>query len=491
MKRIIYKLFIAATMLLTIGFSSCSDWLDINTDPGAATPDTQINPGYLFNYAATTHSSNRQGGDFYIPLLIAGQGVADGGFNYGGAWYEALYDISIYSTGNTWVTLYANVGTNITQALNFAEKQDAQNAIAQNKILLSQMFFEATMIFGDVPCSQALKTEFKTPVFDPQKDVLEYSLKLLDEALAVADPNRKDAIVEYDIFYKGDMNKWISLAKSLKLRTLMCMVDKDPSKVSEIKTLVEAGGFISSQAGNFSFPFFDAAGTQNPQFRLNDQYASPPDYYMFFAHNSILNLMLPNSDPRLPIYFEKGLDGNYHGLETGEEAEIETENDEFVGYISSAVNLDLWKATSPDVMCSYQQILFLLAEVYTRGIGVSQDLTKAEQYYKEGIVAAVRHWGVELADANTFAETLPDISTLSQSDALKAIYSQQWIDFMPRPFEGWVNQRRVLFPELSVPSLAPYSDLMHRWIYPDRERQVNPNVPSPLPSITQKMWFEK
>ncbi len=480
--------FTVAALVLT----SCSDWLDINTDPGAATPDTEINPGYLFNYAATTHSSNRQGGDFYIPLLIAGQGVADGGFNdYGGWWSEAEYEISLYSTGNTWVAAYASVGTNITQALNFATEQGADNAIAQNKILLAQMFYEVTMIFGDVPCSQALNTDFSTPVFDPQKSVLEYTLKLLDEALAVADPEKDGAITTYDVFYKGKMENWIKLAKSMKLRTLMCMVDKDPSKSALIKILLEEDDFIEAKSGDFNFPFYSAAGTQNPQYRLTYMYTSPPDYYMFFAHNSVLNLMLPYDDPRLPVYFEKGVEGDYQGLETGEDADIKIENGEFAGYISSPVNPDIWQATTPDAMITSQEIKFLQAEAYVRGLGVSQDLSKANEFFHAAVRNALVYWGIENADITAFQDKLPDLSTLSQSDALKAIAAQQWVDFMTRPFEGWVNQRRTLFPELQVPATAPYTGLMHRWIYPDRERQVNPNVPSPLPDITKKMWFER
>ena len=59
-----------------------------------------------------------------------------------------------------------------------------------------------------------------------------------DEALQIMDLNDANAIDEYDIYYKGDMNKWMTLAKSLKFRTLMVMVDKDPSKATTIGNVV-------------------------------------------------------------------------------------------------------------------------------------------------------------------------------------------------------------------------------------------------------------
>jgi hypothetical protein len=483
------KLPLLLWVTIAVPFASCSDWLDINSNPYAANDQTNIDPGYLFNYAATTHSSNRQGGDFYIPMLISGQTVADGGFvDLGGYWSESLYDISIYSTGNTWVTAYANVGTNLIKAKEFALKNENVNAIVQAEILQAQALFEMTMIFGDVPFSEALNIEeYKTPKFDTQKDVLDGLLVLLDDALAKVDLD-SPGIQQYDIFYGGDMTKWAKLARSLKLKILMIMVDKDQSKEAAIKLLVEddAIGFINEES-EWIFPFFEEPSTENPNFRINDGYATPGEYYMFFAHNSVLDLMNPLNDPRLPVYFEKGVDGNYNGLLTSEAVE-----DVEGVYLTSPINYQrVWEATAPDVMFSYSELSFLLAEVYARGLGVTQDLNKAQVYYLAGVESALGFWQIESAEVDAFIAQLGDISTMNQEDALEAIYSQVWVDLMLRPFEAWVHSRRTSFPELTVPELAPYESLIYRWVYPDRERNVNPNVPSPLPEITDKMWFQK
>jgi hypothetical protein len=483
------KLPLLLWVTIAVPFASCSDWLDINSNPYVANDQTNIDPGYLFNYAATTHSSNRQGGDFYIPLLISGQTVADGGFvDLGGYWSESLYDISIYSTGNTWVTAYANVGTNLIKAKEFALKNENINAIVQAEILQAQALFEMTMIFGDVPFSEALNIEeYKTPKFDTQKDVLDGLLVLLDDALAKVDLD-SPGIQQYDIFYGGDMTKWAKLARSLKLKILMIMVDKDQSKEAAIKLLVEddAIGFINEES-EWIFPFFEEASTQNPNFRINDRYAAPGEYYMFFAHNSVLDLMKPLNDPRLPVYFEKGVDGNYNGLLTSEDVE-----DVEGVYLTSPINFQrVWAANAPDVMYSFSELSFHLAEVYARGLGVTQDLSKAQEHYLAGVESALGFWQIESAEVDAFIAQLGDISTMNQEDALEAIYSQVWVDLMLRPFEAWVHSRRTSFPELTVPELAPYESLIYRWVYPDRERNVNPNVPSPLPEITDKMWFQK
>jgi hypothetical protein len=253
-------------------------------------------------------------------------------------------------------------------------------------------------------------------------------------------------------------------------------------------TLVEDANidFIDEDS-EWIFPFFEEASTENPNFRINDRYSAAPDYYMFFAHNSVLDLMLPNTDPRLPVYFEKGVDDAYHGLLTSEDVE-----DVDGAYLTSAINYKrVWTATAPDVLYSFSELSFLLAEIYARGIGVSQDLAKADEHFIAGVRSALSYWDIPTTEADAFLAQLPVLSTGNEADALEAIYSQVWVDYMLRPFEAWVHSRRTSFPELTVPALAPYTSLIYRWTYPDRERNVNPNVPTPLPEITDKMWFQK
>ncbi len=500
MKKLIKYTKISVVALALMSLTACGDWLDINSNPYSANENANIRPGYLFNYAVTTHSSNRQGGDFYIPVLIAGQMVADGGFNdYGGYWGAAEYNISTYATGNTWVTLYANSSTNLVKAKEFAVKStellegERANAIAQCNIMLAMNFFELTTMYGDVPCTESFDlVKYPNPKFDTQQSVLDFSLGLLNDAISTIDVSTK-GISEYDILYKGDMDKWLAFAKSLKLRTLLTMVDKDPSKAAEIGTLVKAGGFIA-EGGDCAFPFFTTSGTQNPNFRVNDAYATPGSYYMFFAHNAALSKMLAYDDPRIPIYFLPGDDGVYRGLDTSEDVKMTTPaNDKDTPkYLSSPVNYQrVWKATQPDLLFTYSEVAFLLSEVYAKGIGVTKDMGQAQNYFVEGVKASCKYWEVSEADLTAFLSKLPNISTMSEADAVKVINDQSWIALMFRPYEAWLNQRRTEIPTLSIPAAAPYTQLISRWQYPPRETSVNPNVPNPLPVITDKMWFQK
>ena len=305
------KILAYALSALTCGlFTSCSDWLDINHDPNTA---EKVDPGYLFNYVAVNWAGTRTGGDFYIPLSMSSQCQVDGGLDYGG-WDESVYTISPYSTGNTWKHYYSVGGNNLMLAIKNAEEADPvnHNAIAQCKILLAEHMYEATMLWGDIPFTESWNGTIKYPKFDSQESVLNGVLSLLDEALQIMDLNDANAIDEYDIYYKGDMNKWMTLAKSLKFRTLMVMVDKDPSKATAIGTLLQAGGMVSSASDNLVFPYSAEPGNQNPKYELIELVGGTQ--ILFFASNYMLKPMQERNDPRIPCYFEPGADGVYRGL---------------------------------------------------------------------------------------------------------------------------------------------------------------------------------
>lgn len=503
MKNALTKYAVIAFAALATSFTSCGDWLDINTNPNAS---TTVDPDYIFNYAAVSNSGTRQGGDSYIPLAIGSQLIADGGFtDQGGWWGEAEYSFSVYSYGNAWVGGYANVLENLYLAVKYATDNEDMNTVAQCEILMALSFYQLTMLFGDIPVSQALDPEsYPTPEFESQKAALEHCLSLLDHAISVATPDGKGAITGYDIYFKGDMTKWIKAAKAFKLQILLTLYNKEAGRATDIASVVSAGGFPASGADDWKFPYFKSAGTENPNWRLNDRYAADniedpasqgDSYYMFFAHNSVLNPMKQFDDPRMPVYFSANVDGGYEGLDTGEDAALKDGGEGFM-YLSSPVNLKrFFTSEMADVLLSYQEVQFNLAEVYVKGIGVTKDMAKAQEALKNGAKASCVFWGVTEADATSFAGRVSEgFSALDETSAMTVINNQRWIDFMSRPFEAFCNQRRTKMPELTTPETAaafsPY--LFSRFEYPSREYGPNAaNVPDPMPKFYEPLWFQK
>lgn len=497
-----------AVSLLT---TSCKKYLDINKNPNAA---ETVDPKLLFSNATVNYINVRSAGDLYIPISLAGQAIASGG-NTATTWgapSEEQYDVNALSLGNTWRTLYTFAGVNLKQVVKLSEEAAVKNnnAAAQAKTLLGFVFEDLTTLYGDVPFAEALNTDIAYPKFDPQPVVLEGIIKLCDEALAQFDEASPLKISTYDLFYGGNIAKWKRVAKSLKLRTLMIMVDKDPSKATAIGQLVTEGGMLSSPADNFQVAYYNTPGRYNPKYGLNKQYNNEESF--FGASKWLVNFMNPINDPRLGIFFEKPAGATTYVAPNPGEDYDET--------VHAKVNRNFHNASEPEVLFSYQEQLFYEAEIYARGLGVPVDMAKANTLYKKAVEESVKFYAAQaqsatlvtsggnsaafIAAANnaavnaaSFAASLPDLASFgSQREAVKYIHYHHWVDKWDRGLDAFTQWRRSgpegdEVPPLTLPQGAPSGGLFRRYEYPvTAEIAANPNAPKEKIRYDAKMWFD-
>ncbi|MBE8719454.1 SusD/RagB family nutrient-binding outer membrane lipoprotein [Sphingobacterium pedocola] len=484
-----YKLIIILAIVLTsASLHSCKKFLDINDNPNAA---ENVDPKLLFSFATTAYVNLRSSGDLYIPLALAGQSISSGGNNPTG-WgliTEQQYDVSSFSHGNSWSTYYVRGGNNLKQAIQIAETSEPanNNAAAQAKILLALLVYETTTLYGDVPFTEAWNVDISYPNFDPQKTVLEGAISLCDEALAQIDdasPLKIDGL--YDMFYGGDLDKWKRLAKSIKLRTLLTMVDADPEKVAQIGQIINEGeaSLVNSAADNFFIPYETVANKRNPKYAINLQYNGGVNF--FFGSTYVVDFMRAISDPRLPKFFTKPAEAdNYYGLEPGANG-VNTEH--------VRISNELHAADAPEVIFTYQEQLFYEAEIYARGLGVAVDIPKANTLLKKAIEESCKFYGVSASEASTFANGLPNIS--SAADLRYSISYHHWVDKMDRGIDAFTQWRRSgpagsEVPNLTLPVLAPEGGLFRRFQYPaSNEISANPNAPKEAILYFEKTWFD-
>lgn len=269
----------------------------------------------------------------------------------------------------------------------------------------------------------------------------------------------------------------------------MVMVDKDTSKASEIGKLLQAGGMISSSNDNFLFPYSTQPGNRNPKRELIELVGGTQ--ILFFASNYMMTPMQERNDPRISRYFEPGADGEFRGLGNREDAKTDGDGN----MLSSVVSDYLFRQDAPELIYSYQEQLFFEAEAYTRGLGVAQNLSKANELYKKAISEACKFYQVEDNAINTYVTSLPELTTMNQEQALYEIHMQQWIDLMDRPFEEFVQWRRSgtkgnEVPTLKVPKDATSKELIRRWEYSPEEMTANINAPKESPKIWEELWFD-
>lgn len=471
--------------MLCLTQQSCKKYLDINKSPNAAeNPD----PKLLFSNASTQYINLRSGGDMYIPMALAGQIIADGGNNptSWGTPSAQEYTFSVFNYNNSWNTYFLSAGTNLKQAISLSEAATPvnNNAAAQCKVLLAQVVYDLTTVFGDVPFSEAWRPDISYPKFDAQKDVFLGIIALLDEALAQFDPASALKITDYDLFYKGDIAKWKRLAKSLKLRVLMTMVDSDPSQATAIGQLISGGEVVNSAADNFKIAYQNVAGRKNPKFWLSEQYNGGESF--FFASKYVADFMKPLNDPRLPKFFTKpAAAADYFGITPGEDGD-----DSHDSRISSL----LQSAEDPEVIYSYQEQLFFEAEIQARGLGVPVNLSNATTLYRKAVEESCKFYGVSATAAADFAATLPALSSVTSP--VNLIHYHHWVDLMDRGSDAFTQWRRsgpdgAETPLLILPIGAPAGPLFRRYEYPStNELSVNPNAPAII-RFNVKMWFDK
>lgn len=480
------KIFTALLALVCVCSVSCKKYLDINTSPLTA---TKVDPKLLFGYAVTAWDVNKNSGDNAIMFAFLGQTLANGG-DYSSNWGSFnIYNLSSTSLQNTWQVYYVTGGNNLKQAIKIAEETGKVKAAAQCKIVFAQMMFEATTAFGDIPYSEAFQPDaFSYPKVDSQESVLNNLLALLDEAIAQAStpPSATDLpITDYDIFYAGSMTKWANLARSIKFKILMTMVDKDPTKAAAIGALLAAPtSMISSAADNWRVRYTTTANNENPKYRLFVG-LDPATYAIDYN----INFMVPRNDPRLPRYFDIGIGGT-PGVYTGvhENAEADATTSTWSNY--------LLRKDAPSLLLSYQELTLLKAEAYARGLGVPVNMATANTLLREGVTAAMTFYEADPAAITTYVNTqLPVLTAVSPTAALNEIHMQQWTDLMDRPMEAFLQWRRsgpegAEIPAMTIPVNATAGPLIRRLTLPLNETLTNPSIPKPIPVYTAKQWFD-
>ncbi|HMW94814.1 MAG TPA: SusD/RagB family nutrient-binding outer membrane lipoprotein [Chitinophagales bacterium] len=464
-------LLICSIMMILLVTSCRKGYFDINTDPDAA---TTVDPVYLLNNSAGAYTVERMaevyGTRLYTQMWLGGD------YNY---WEDEIFIVSPYTTNNFWSTTYTDALTNAQQALEMSKKKfvNPKNAVAQINVWKAFIYYNTTMLWEDVPFSEVGQIETNSaPHYDSQKDVFNGILGLLDEAIADLDVSNTEKLP--DPWFRGDITKWIKLARSLKLKVLMTMVDADPSKATDIGNLIDAGGMMTSAADNWKFQYLNESGKKNPIWYIVEKYYGSTQE-AWLASNVVLDILQSDSDPRLEKFYTIGDDASdYIGIDPFEPISDRVPE---ISYVST----DIINGGYPDYMHTFAEQELLIAEAIQRGFASGD----ANAKYLSGVDASLKHYGVAPGEASAFISTLADLTSLSSTDALEAIHKQQYLNLFDRTIEPWNQWRRTEYPALTIPLDASLSDIIRRYQYSPTELSSNPNA-KPNKPLDTKMWFD-
>ena len=236
----IYKFLIFISLVYTV--FSCEDIVsDINENPNdLIVSDVQeklfLTGGQLANIQLQCGHLNRVSG------MYSGQLI---GF---AALYSNIYGYNL-STGESndeWRALYGGVMTNMRHI-----KENSDSALLRGiaTIIEAHAFGTGASLWGDIPYSEAGISEIEDPIFDPQVNVYNSAIALLDEGINTLNGATSEPIDE-DIYFNGNKDNWIAAAYTLKARFYLHQKDYSNALSAAQNGISSANGDLKFVPGN-------------------------------------------------------------------------------------------------------------------------------------------------------------------------------------------------------------------------------------------------
>ncbi|WP_070786753.1 SusD/RagB family nutrient-binding outer membrane lipoprotein [Flavobacterium crassostreae] len=437
--RIIKTIFFAGAILLSI--ASCDNLDNMNQDtkayttalPSALMTSSQVNYAYFLTNASVNSNNFRAYVQQWTPP------------NYRN---EANYDQASRNLGNNYsITLYRDVLQDLvnakkqisdSNALGPIQQAEKNNKLAVLEVQIIMAYQTLVDIFGNVAYTEALDIKaFPYPKYDDAKTIYLDLASRLDAAIASID-TANGSFGTADLIYQGNMAKWKTLANSVKLKMGLHLADVEPAKAKAMVESAFLSGIMTSEAQTALFKYFSSNIDMNP---LYDSLVNESQIVMA---EPFVNELNAKADPRRDHFFDPAskIAGQYKGAPYAEQA--------VYGNFSHA-GTKLQSKTNPGVIFDYTETCFLLADAANRGFSVGGT---AADYYKKGIEASMKYWGVADADIATYLAR-PDVAfaTAAGTDKQKIAY-QLWIAYYNRGFEAWTEYRRLDYPVLTAPTSA-------------------------------------
>ena len=215
-------------LLLVAGVSGCDNVteLDLLDSPNQVSPD-QAGVDFLYNSIQITFSEIMYGAvspigttvdagntnslfRFTSDLVRMTAMTASG--NYENA-FQSVYFNSL------WTNVYAGLFPDVDLLVERATESGLVGQIGSSKVMKAYTMMMLVDIFGEVPYSQIGQgVDVIAPVADAGADVYLEAIALLDDAIVDLSAEDVPDFEDIDNFYGGDVEQWIKLANTLKLR---------------------------------------------------------------------------------------------------------------------------------------------------------------------------------------------------------------------------------------------------------------------------------
>lgn len=466
--------------LALVGVSTLSgcekNFLDVNKNPNSvttATPNLILSAG-LNRTASLSNVTINQ-----IGSIWAGYWGPSSDF----LWYvnEKQYNISSSFATGVWETNYDILNDyDAVEKSAVTGKMSYYEAIA--KIMKAYHFQILVDAYGNIPYTEALQnTVVIRPKYDKGQDVYNDLVVQLTKAIELikAAPTTELKPGGEDIFFAGNMTKWIKFANTLKLRILLRQTEV-ASQASFIKTEIakiqtEGTGFIGAGESVLSNPGYSSStGKMNPfyaAYYANAAGSIISDYRATRPTTFLLDKYKNNNDPRVTKIYSP-VAGEYKGVLLGSGTNAIYNASVTSPFLPNGGVLKALTAAAPILLSA--ESLFLQAEAAERGYLTG---ASAESLFKLGIVESFKYAGYT-SDAEAIAyysQNLKNVNYASSTNKIEAIIFQKWLALNAvSGWEAWTEFRRTGYPtDNPLSLLAVKGAFPKRLLYPNSELAAN------------------
>lgn len=421
------KSIISSMIIAAMAFTSCNDYLDINSNPNSPS-ESELNNDLIYPAVEMAYAANV--GDYL--RSCAGYLAQFYAQNFGTSNYVIFTQFQptqartsiFYSQFNLRVINNANVVKTKAQA----EENWATYLAAT--VMMAASYQNLIDMYGETPYSEALDMSNVMPKFDSGEEVYAGILSDLDDAISKASANVSQVSATSFLIPDAKASDWIKVANALKLKIMM-----------REHNAVNVSSQLSALISENNFPVSDvewAGCWANSSEKANPFYSE--EYSDWGAQkNAVLNCavevtMNAYGDSRLPVYFTRSsYDGQVHGSVSGTNMN---------GAATPFSTTAYWSRPnmaydSPVSFISLAEIEFFLAEYYAD----NGDMTKAASHYEAAVKASYASAGVSGADAAIAAYPF------DSSNWKRSLGVQKWVHLSGvNTFEGWCEVRRLKYP---------------------------------------------
>lgn len=225
------KYMMAAGCLLTLGLSSCSDFLDVNVDPDKPNNTTAevanrvpwIQRMFMYSAGITNYRTSMIAGVLYSTSGTHGPAAVTWNFAPG-------------TTTSSYQTWFVETAANLNDLYDKAKAENAYHYMAVADIYHALGFMQMLDLYGEIPYTEALGNS-PVPAYDDGKTIFNGCVAKLDEAIKLlgeAQPVTATPLSKGDLMNGGDAQKWLKMAYGLKARFLLKLSKKaefDPEAI--------------------------------------------------------------------------------------------------------------------------------------------------------------------------------------------------------------------------------------------------------------------